>query len=314
MAQVDVKQYAATVVYGIGQYYESIKADLLRHVRPDYLCDGKWENGGPDSYGGIPVIKKEDLFRLDHVLVIVAVSAPWLKDRIKSELEANGLPVVHVDDIIGKPRELTGAMLKELYPGGVYQDFWGNCIYFDRTIPDPVRVTFFGKNNVLTLGHDMTVSRLSIVFGTGGVCDIGDNAEIFGAYFAVSGARVKIGKEALFSTEVVLRTHDGHHIFDADTHKRVNVPKDIILGDHVWVGYRAILLPGAQIGRGSVVGAGAVTAGQFGEHLILAGTPAKVIRENICWSRDDPDYFNYDILEEGVLGQGELEKQCGIIS
>ena len=43
MAQVDVKQYAATVVYGIGQYYESIKADLLRHVRPDYLCDGKTE-------------------------------------------------------------------------------------------------------------------------------------------------------------------------------------------------------------------------------------------------------------------------------
>ena len=70
------------------------------------------------------------------------------------------------------------------------------------------------------------------------------------------------------------------------------------IGNDVWIGQNAIILPGAGIGRNSIVGAGTVTSGQFGENLIIAGCPARVIRKQVCWSREDTAYFSYDTLEE----------------
>ena len=52
------------------------------------------------------------------------------------------------------------------------------------------------------------------------------------------------------------------------------------------------MLGGAQIGTGSVIGSNAVTSSQFGKHQIIVGAPAKVIRENIIWSRDFTRDFN----------------------
>jgi acetyltransferase-like isoleucine patch superfamily enzyme len=54
---------------------------------------------------------------------------------------------------------------------------------------------------------------------------------------------------------------------------------DVIIGDHVWIGYRAILLPGISIGDGAVVGAGAVVTKNVMPYTIVAGNPAKVIGE-----------------------------------
>ena len=64
------------------------------------------------------------------------------------------------------------------------------------------------------------------------------------------------------------------------------------------MGYKTFLLAGAHIGTGSIVGAGAVTSSGFGDHVLLAGCPTKVIRENVCWSRDDTAYFQRRCLEE----------------
>jgi len=53
---------------------------------------------------------------------------------------------------------------------------------------------------------------------------------------------------------------------------------DITLGDGVWVGAMAIILPGTTIGAGSVIGAGAVVQGHFPAFSVIAGHPARVIR------------------------------------
>jgi len=57
------------------------------------------------------------------------------------------------------------------------------------------------------------------------------------------------------------------------------VAKPIIIEDNVWIGGSAILLPGVRIGQNAVVGAGAVVTRSVPANTIVAGNPARVIRE-----------------------------------
>ena len=57
------------------------------------------------------------------------------------------------------------------------------------------------------------------------------------------------------------------------------VAKAIMIEDNVWLGGGAILLPGVTIGRNAVVGAGAVVSRSVPPNMVVAGNPARVIRE-----------------------------------
>ncbi len=52
----------------------------------------------------------------------------------------------------------------------------------------------------------------------------------------------------------------------------------IVIQDDVWIGERAIILPGVTIGRGAIVGAGAVVTNDVPDYAVVAGNPAKVVR------------------------------------
>ncbi len=249
----------------------------------------------------IPIIKKESLCHLKNILIIITTGTPGIDRTIKAELEEHpGTTVIHVNDLIGRFENITGREIKEMGKDGCYEDLWGNRIRFDETISDGISVVFYGNNNTLEVGSNVVADNLTIRFGNEGKCIIGENTGIVGGYFAVSEAGVMIGRDCLLSADVLIQNNDGHHIFDARMHKRINYAKDIVIGDHVWIGFRAVILSGAEIGMGSIVGANAVTSGQFGEHQIIAGCPAKVIRENVCWSKDNTDYFNRNALEECI--------------
>ncbi len=54
---------------------------------------------------------------------------------------------------------------------------------------------------------------------------------------------------------------------------------DVIIGDRVWIGYGALILPGVKLGEGAVVGAGAVVTKDVEPFTIVAGNPARKIGE-----------------------------------
>ncbi|MEH0972532.1 CatB-related O-acetyltransferase [Micromonospora sp. CPCC 205546] len=98
-------------------------------------------------------------------------------------------------------------------------------------------------------------------------------------------SRIRIGSNVMFGPEVTIR--GGNHRVD-----RVGVPmiavrkqagdeehdRGVTIGDDVWVGTRAIILQGVTVGRGAVIGAGAVVTRPVPPYAIVAGNPARVIR------------------------------------
>jgi acetyltransferase-like isoleucine patch superfamily enzyme len=54
----------------------------------------------------------------------------------------------------------------------------------------------------------------------------------------------------------------------------------------VWLGTRVLVLKGARIGSGTIVGAGSIVSGTLPGDVLAVGSPAKVVRENVVWTRD----------------------------
>ncbi len=290
------------VGYGLGQYFEGIRERGLLDgkIEFDYYCDRRWEEEPITEYKGIPVISKEKIAGLYNPLVVVLLKNQWTTDAVIKEFSGKGIECVSIREIIPLEYSISGATLKEKFPDGCYKDDMGNEVCFDETIPDKVYIIFGGMNNKLVLGRDISTASLVIRFGNEGACILGRDSELIGAELYISYGEIKIGEKCLFSNQIMLRNHDGHHIFDKTSGKRVNYCKDITIGNHVWIGQRAMLLGGAGVGNDSVVGAGSVVTKSYGENVVIAGVPARVVRENICWNTENTDYFNRDYLDECI--------------
>jgi acetyltransferase-like isoleucine patch superfamily enzyme len=105
---------------------------------------------------------------------------------------------------------------------------------------------------------------------------LGDQVEI-GEYVHIrAAAGLTIGSRVLIATHAVLTTR-GH----PRALPRFGVVEDapIAIGDDVWIGAGAIVLPGVTIGSGAIVAAGAVVTRSVEAMTIVAGVPAVVIGE-----------------------------------
>ena len=91
----------------------------------------------------------------------------------------------------------------------------------------------------------------------------------------------------MFSYDIIMRTGDGHKIFSTQqTNERINPNEDIIIGNHVWVACKAIILKGAVISNNSIVGACSLVNKKFyEENVLLAGIPAQIKKHGITWER-----------------------------
>jgi len=89
---------------------------------------------------------------------------------------------------------------------------------------------------------------------------------------------VRIGHHVMIGPSVQIYT--AAHLLQAEARiQGGEVAKAIVIEDNVWLGGGAILLPGVRIGRNAVVGAGAVVSRSVPANTVVAGNPARVIRE-----------------------------------
>ena len=123
-----------------------------------------------------------------------------------------------------------------------------------------------------------TVATLELATGPDGTIDIGKHAFI--NYGCSIGARmlVKIGPRCQIGTYCILMDNDFHCV---EPGRRLELPesKPIVLEENVWLGARVIVTSGVTIGAHSVVGAGSVVTRDVPPRTLVAGVPARVIRE-----------------------------------
>ncbi len=293
---MNLSQYQHIVGYGIGQYYDYIKSRLPEEIHFDHLCDAKWEQIG-EEYDGIRVISPEVLRNMESVFVVVFSGNARNWQSITAMLDGMGLPYIHADKLTNVQNVITGKELKSRYQD-VYTDAWDNRIEFFPDIEDAVTINFLGGHNLIRLGRGVSVGKLNIQCGKNSLCSIGDGTEIGEVSIIITDGKIEIGQDCLFSTLVILRNHDGHHMFDKATGKRINYAGNMKIGNHVWICHGVTLLGNAAIGDNSIVGTMAVTSSVFPKEVVIAGNPAKIIREQVCWSKDNTDFYDRDVLDE----------------
>ena len=91
--------------------------------------------------------------------------------------------------------------------------------------------------------------------------------------------KITIGNGVYIGDDVAIRDSDGHEIVGAE--KPMTLP--IVIKDHVWIGARVTIVKGVTIGEGAVVAAGAVVTKDVPPHTMVAGVPARVVKENVSW-------------------------------
>ncbi len=112
---------------------------------------------------------------------------------------------------------------------------------------------------------------------------------------------VTIGDDCLMSWGIIMRVGDWHTILDAETKKVLNPNKDIVLGNKVWCGSDVYIAKGVTIPDNCVVGARSVVTKQFSEpNCVIVGTPAKVVKTGIIWTKDSP-YYSEMCEKQSVL-------------
>jgi acetyltransferase-like isoleucine patch superfamily enzyme len=105
-----------------------------------------------------------------------------------------------------------------------------------------------------------------------------------GDYVLISpGSRIAAGDEIIIGDSVMMA--NGVHITDSDWHgiydrtQRSDEVTPIHIGDNVWLGDHCVVLKGVTIGENSIVAANAVVARDIPANVVVAGNPAKVVKE-----------------------------------
>lgn len=124
--------------------------------------------------------------------------------------------------------------------------------------------------------------RTIIVARYGGRIKIGSGCGISGSTIYAMD-EINIGNNVLIGGNCKIIDNDFHPL---PASQRINQqPEDIKkrsinIGDDCFIGANSIILKGTTLGKNCVVGAGSVVSGTFPDNVIIAGNPAKIIKEN----------------------------------
>lgn len=141
----------------------------------------------------------------------------------------------------------------------------------------------------ITVGDDLLVHsgpqfRTRLGAGPDGVLRLGDRVFVNEGASVYAMREISVGSDVRIAPQVFIYDADFHAVAPGSEQKIA----PIVIGRNVWIGARAIVLPGVEIGDHSVVGAGAVVKHSVPPRCVVAGNPATVVREFDCpddWTR-----------------------------
>jgi acetyltransferase-like isoleucine patch superfamily enzyme len=157
-----------------------------------------------------------------------------------------------------------------------------------------IKTTFLIRGN----NHQITIQE-NCIFSSGGTIWmehengkllIGKNTTMEEVHIAVTenNSSVIIGEDCMLAYDIDIRSGDSHSILDTNSKKRINKAKNITIGNHVWLAAHSRILKGVQIADNCVIGSDTVVTKSIVQpNVIVAGNPAKVVKEDILWKREN---------------------------
>lgn len=134
------------------------------------------------------------------------------------------------------------------------------------------------NDGTLVVGRNVTlisqIHKVSLGVYPGAYLELGDEVVINNGTIISAQERVVLGEGCAIGFHVLMMDSDQHAVVPGERAKSA----PIVLGKHVWVGSKAIVLRGVTIGDHAVVAAGAVVTKDVPAHAVVAGVPAKVVR------------------------------------
>lgn len=159
-----------------------------------------------------------------------------------------------------------------------------------------VKHRFLKKFLKIKIGNNSSIGYRCFISGNeaGALIEIGDNSVINRDVYLDGRVSLKIGNNVNVSHKTIIQTLS-HDPQDPNFNC---VCGPVIIGDNVWIGVSAIILPGVTIGEGAVIGGGSVVTKNIPAYTIAVGNPAKVIKnreKNILYKSKYFPYFDSDI-------------------
>lgn len=172
-----------------------------------------------------------------------------------------------------------------------------------------LKLNICGKNNRIIIAENVKISNgILNIFGNNTTIQIGKNTKFDTVTFwleddnsqiiignncnfcgpvdisCIESCSIIIGDNLLASRNLSIVNGDSHSIIDCNGN-RINNSSNITIGEHVWIGKNVNILKKGSIGSNSIVGANSLITKDFSNYsnVILAGSPAKIIKNNVNW-------------------------------
>jgi len=169
-----------------------------------------------------------------------------------------------------------------------------------RIIRTPYRVRgkrYIHFGNSFTSGINLRIEAIHRPSNNEPRLTIGDNVKINDYVHIGCMEKITIGNNVLMGSHILIEDHNHGRYSGAESHDSPETPPDerplysrpIVIHDNVWIGEFVSILPGAEIGKGSIIGTMPTVTGQIPPYSVAVGTPARVIkrfdREKNQWIR-----------------------------
>ena len=180
-------------------------------------------------------------------------------------------------------RELHGkVVLPEQVETAMIKIGFGDVGHYDRKRSRGIwqvsgTVNFKGRAG---LGHG---SKLSVR----GDLTLGADFNMTAESTIVCADKITFGDDCLLSWDILAMDTDEHPLYNKEG-ERINPDRPIVVGNHVWIGCKCVLLKGTKVPDNTVVAAGTLLKSPFeGENIVIGGNPPSILKQDIRWKHYD---------------------------
>ena len=184
-----------------------------------------------------------------------------------------------------------------------YASFLNNATMHSsvKILPNASVTNLSQSKNLIIIGKDSVIRGELIIFAHSGKISIGEGCYVGDGTRIWSSESIYIGNHVYISHNANIHDTNSHSInaelrsqhfyaIMSTGHPKENIfdikASSVVIDDDVWIGFNSTILKGVKIGKGSIIAACSVVTKDVPSNVIVAGNPAKVIRELVPFKID----------------------------